>query len=62
MGLRELTTTYTGRGTLQPAKSAEGSVKCELCGCRWIPDETSFGCPGCEMMESFKDFYVHDPA
>lgn len=50
------------RGTLQPEKPVENAVKCELCGCHWVPGPGSFGCPGCALMDELKDFHTHDPA
>lgn len=52
-----------GRGTLQPAKPQLDGVKCERCGCYWIPDEECFGCPGCELREAVeKAGWLDDPA
>jgi hypothetical protein len=51
------------RGTLQPERPAEGSIKCEVCGCRWVPSEECFGCPGCETSAAIDEiFHTHDPA
>lgn len=43
----------THRGTLQP-EPAENAIKCERCGCRFVPEAEAFGCPGCELLERFE--------
>lgn len=53
------------RGTLQPAKETLDTVRCERCGCRWVPDAECFGCPGCEQREDLYQYLIKgidDPA
>lgn len=56
------------RGTLQPAKPAWDGLQCALCGGWFIPNEESFGCPGCHEQREIYDHLVsgivhtHDPA
>jgi len=47
LGIYQLGT--EARGTLQPVPAPEEALRCDVCGCWWVPDASTFGCPSCHL-------------